>query len=109
MTEPVFTDLNHRYPLQPLAHTLGITLNTTGGHQPGQPPTGITALATATGLSTRRLQELHQTGLTPWQADTLACTTGHHPATIWPTWLTATNPNAPDLPEQPTLFNTPAA
>lgn len=96
----------HRYPLAPLAHALGITLHTIGGHQPGQPPTGITALAQATGYSPRWLQHLHQHGLTDTQADHLAITTGHHPATIWPTWLTDLDPNEPDLPEQPTLFNT---
>lgn len=94
-----------RYPLQPLAQALGITLGTTGGHQPGQPPTGITALAEATGRPTRTLQHWNLTGLDYYTADELACATGHHPADIWPGWHTHTNPNDEDLPEQPTLFH----
>lgn len=63
-----FTDLDHRYPLAPLAQALNITLSQTGGHQPDQAPTGMTALSEATSIPIRTLQERHHTGLDPLRA-----------------------------------------
>lgn len=103
-----FTDLHHRYPLAPLAAALDITLGHIGGHQTDQAPTGITALSEATSIPIRTLQERHHTGLDPWQADEAACAAGLHVGDVWPDWHDGTNPNAPDLPEQPSLFDHPA-
>ena len=75
-----FTDLDHRYPLK----ALNITLSQTGGHQPDQAPTGITALSEATSIPIRTLQERHHTGLDPWQADEAACAAGLHVGDVWP-------------------------
>lgn len=81
-----------RYPLEPLAQHLGINLGQIGGHQPGQHPTGITALADRLGISPRVAQRHRRHGLTPRLADRYACTTGTHPANIWPTWWTDIEP-----------------
>ena len=74
------------YPLEPLAAHLGITLGQTGGHQPGQDPTGVAALVDRLGISTTRIHQLRRSGLTDTQADRYACHVGKHPSDIWPTW-----------------------
>lgn len=85
-----------RYPLEPLAAHLGITLGQIGGHQPGQHPTGMTALADRLGVVPRVLQRHRRHGLTPTLADRYAIHIGAHPATIWPTWFHDIDP-ADDL------------
>ena len=84
-----------RYPLAPLAAHLGITLGQIGGHQPGQNPTGIAALAERLKLSPTMLYRLRHHGLSPDQADRLACRVGVHPAMIWPTWWADTPDEIP--------------
>ena len=81
-----------RYPLTPLATFLHIELSITGGHQPGQHPTGLSALAERLNISHATASRYHRHGLTDRQADRLAIQAGTHPAHIWPQWLTATTP-----------------
>lgn len=82
-----------RYPVDAIAKHLNIDLNQIGGHQPGQHPTGITAIAQALNVTPRYLQHARRQGLTPWQADRYACRLGVHPSTIWPTWFQDTPDN----------------
>lgn len=63
-----------RYPIEPLAKHLGITLGQIGGHQPGDHPTGITALAEALNLSPSRIYHYRRHGLTEATTTTLTNT-----------------------------------
>ena len=75
-----------RYPLQPLARVLGIELGRVGGYQPGQPPSGLAAIAEQLGISHVMAQRLNAEGLSDRQADKYAIAIGHHPSAIWPEW-----------------------
>ena len=63
-----FTDLDHRYPLAPLAQALNITLSPTGGPHPPHAPSGSPALSEATRSPIRTLPSGHHTGLDPLRA-----------------------------------------
>lgn len=78
-----------RYPLDPLAHRLGITL-----HQPGRTgpqdhryrsehPAGWTALADRLGVSVHHLRHVARIGLTDRQADRWSIRCGLMPQQVW--------------------------
>ncbi len=75
--------MTDRFPLEPLATAAGITLGLTGGHQPGDPLSGLTALATRLDTSTSTLKRARAAGLTDTQADRWACALGKLPTEIW--------------------------
>lgn len=76
-----------RYPLEPLAQHLGITLGTTGGHQPDDDLLTLADLADRLRISHRHARRLHHEGLTEDQADRAAIDAGSHPSEIWPEWF----------------------
>jgi hypothetical protein len=78
-----------RYPIEPLAHALNITLNTTGRHHHDTLElAGLSALQERLGLSERQLRRVRALG--GWDrattAERYAIAIGRHPATIWPGW-----------------------
>lgn len=75
-----------RYPIEPLAEALGVTLGRIGGYQPDQPPEGLVALANRCGISHRRARRWHQFGVPARYSDQAAIACGRHPATLWPGW-----------------------
>jgi hypothetical protein len=76
-----------RYPVEPLAHRLGITLG-----EPGRPDDdtlhGHQALAARLQISVATARRIADAGLTEVQADRAAIRLGLHPANLWPTWWT---------------------
>ena len=92
-----------RYPLQPLAQALGITLDQLGGHQPDNPPAGYTELAERLGITRQWVHHLSHHGLTDRSADRYAITTGHHPADIWDNWWDGADSDADWYTDDPTL------
>lgn len=76
-----------RYPLEPLADALGVTLGV-----PGRPATfdgsnGLVALAEYLEMSRGQVYtRLKRGGLDVWEADRAACKLGKHASEIWPEW-----------------------
>jgi len=64
-------DAAHRYPLQPLADAMGLSL---------------AAACRALGVSGSTMQDYRHRGLTERVADRLAVRAGFHPAEVWPDW-----------------------
>lgn len=85
------------YPLAPLAEALNIELGKIGGHtgrwHHGAPPEGHTALAEALGVTTRRIRQLANEGLSELVADRYASAIGRHPSWIWPNWWDEADPD----------------
>lgn len=76
-----------RYPLEPLATLLGITLHTNGGHATDDDYATLADLAQRLGITHRHARRLLQLGLTEAQADTFAARLDLHPQDIWPEWF----------------------
>jgi hypothetical protein len=82
------------FPLEPLAHAAGVTLGQIGAHIPGEPPSGLTALADRLDTSISTLKRARTNGLTVDQADRWACRLAMNPAEVWGrAWLDS----APDV------------
>ena len=62
-----------RYPLEPLADAMGITVH---------------KACTRLRVTGATYQEYRDRGLTPMVADRLAIKAGFHPGLIWPQWVT---------------------
>lgn len=75
-----------RYPLEPLAQLLGITLHTNGGHQPEDELDTLADLANRLNITHRHARRLLHDGLTETQADNFAIRLDYHPANIWTDW-----------------------
>lgn len=75
-----------RFPLDPIARHLGITFGQMGGHQPGQFPSGVYALAEVLDRGPTWVYKVRRNGLTWRQADRAACQIGLHPGNLWPEW-----------------------
>lgn len=75
-----------RYPLEPLATLLGITLHTNGGHATDDDYATLADLAQRLGITHRHARRLLHDGLTEHQADNYATRLDYHPANIWPDW-----------------------
>ena len=61
-----------RYPIEPLAEALGVTLGRIGGYQPDAPTEGLAALARSIGASLSTAKRIRKEGLTDAQADRYA-------------------------------------
>lgn len=92
-----------RYPLDPLAHAMGLHLGAHGQRGDGTTPQGLAALATRLNISHRWARHLHHTGLTDTQADHYAIRIGRHPATIWPDWWTHATGDHDWYPDDPPM------
>lgn len=75
-----------RYPIEPLARAIGVTLGRAGGYQPDDPPEGLAALANRCGITHRRAQRWHQYGIPARYSDQAAIACGRHPCNLWPGW-----------------------
>lgn len=64
-----------RYPIEPLARAIGVTLGRVGGHQPDAPNEGLETLANRCGISHRRAQRWHQFGVPDRYSDQAALAT----------------------------------
>lgn len=93
-----------RFPLEPLAEHLKITLGC-HGRQPGSDggtgqddpaEHGLAALALALGISHRTARRLHAHGLSERQADLYAIRSGTHPALLWPEWCEVDDDDSPE-------------
>lgn len=87
----------NRYPLEPLAQAMGITLG-----RPGHPAdsdradTGLAAIADRLGISLPTAHRRRRHGI-PWhEADRYAVAIGHLPGTIWPSWYDDAPPEGDD-------------
>lgn len=76
-----------RYPLEPLATLIGITLHTNGGHATDDEHETLADLAQRLGITHRHARRLLQHGLTEDQADTYAARLDLHPDDVWPEWF----------------------
>lgn len=84
-----------RLPLQPLLNVLPID------HRLARPDVlgpGMSAQAAALlNVSPRSIARWRHEGLSPWTADRLAITAGHHPVTVWGwAWVHAIDPTSAD-------------
>lgn len=75
-----------RYPIEPLAEALGVTLGRIGGYQPDAPTEGLAALARSIGASLSTAKRIRKEGLTDAQADRYAVAAGTLPELLWPDW-----------------------
>lgn len=83
-----------RYPIEPLADALGITLGRIGRPTDGTQDT-LQTLADLIGVSLRTVKNYRTHGLTSRQADRTAIHLLHkHPAQLWPAWFRQANVDA---------------
>lgn len=75
------------YPIDPLAHALGIELGKPG-HPADDAAYGITALAEALDCSETNVKDMHRLGMSRRQAERYAPRAGRHPAGFWADWWT---------------------
>lgn len=77
-----------RYPLEPLADALGVTLGVPGRRNEAPDIShGWTALAEHLGLTARQMRRRREAGgLSVWEADEAACKLDKHASEIWPEW-----------------------
>lgn len=87
-----------RFPIEPVSTAYGVALGVTGGHQPGDPRSGLALLADLLGVSYSTMQRRQRTGLDPYEADRAAHAVGLHPALLWPDWFAADEEPAPAWP-----------
>lgn len=83
-----------RYPIEPLAEALGVTLGIEGNPNDDALLVGYAHLAEALGIdSFETVRTQRKRRLSDRQADHHACAIGMHPNDIWPTWYDDAHPD----------------